>query len=128
MKKNILLVDDDYVCNFLNQKVLASMGIANTIDTASNGKEALNLLNEYFMGSRAFPDIILLDLSMPVMDGFEFLEAFKKMEMPHKDKISIVIVTSSQDPDDIRRAKEYGIDHYLNKPVSPEDLREALGL
>lgn len=128
MKKNILLVDDDQVFNFINQKVLKNMDIADEIHTALNGKEALDLLNGYLSGSRAIPDVIFLDLNMPIMDGFAFLEAFKRLNMPHKSKVSIVIVTSSTDPKDIERAKAFGIDHYLTKPIKEADIRTALGV
>lgn len=128
MKKNILLVDDDSVFNFINRKVLETMGIADSIHTALNGKEALDLLNGYLSGSNAVPDVIFLDLNMPIMDGFAFLEAFKRVNIPNKEMVSIVIVTSSTDPADIAKAKAMGIDHYLTKPVSEAAIRGALGL
>ena len=64
---------------------------------------------------------------MPVMDGFGFMEAFKKLKLPKKENVSIVIVTSSADPNDLRRAKEMGITAYLTKPVTREALLQALG-
>ena len=124
--KNILLVDDDNIFNFINTKLLESSGIAGEIHTAGNGQEALDLLNNYFTGTPSLPDVILLDLNMPVMDGFGFIEAFKKLRLPKKENVSIVIVTSSADPNDMRRAKEMGITTYLTKPVSREALLQAL--
>lgn len=124
--KNILLVDDDNIFNFLNTKLLESSGIASEIHTAGNGQEALDLLNNYFSGTTSLPDVILLDLNMPVMDGFGFLEAFKKLNLPRKEKVSIIIVTSSEDPKDMARAKRMGITNYLTKPVSREALLRAL--
>lgn len=85
--KNILLVDDDNIFNFLNTKLLRQSGIADEIHTALNGKEALDLLNNYYTGAFALPDVILLDLNMPVMDGFAFLEAFKKLSLPRQEKV-----------------------------------------
>jgi CheY-like chemotaxis protein len=124
--KSILLVDDDHICNFLMGKTLERMGVAREIHTASNGQEAITLLNEYYQGSQALPDVILLDLNMPIMDGFGFLEAFKKLHQIDKDNVKIIIVTSSQDPQDISKAKLMGIDHYLSKPVLEENLRALL--
>lgn len=124
--KNILLVDDDNIFNFINTKLLESSGIAGEIHTAGNGQEALDLLNNYFTGTASLPDVILLDLNMPVMDGFGFMEAFKKLKLPKKENVSIVIVTSSADPNDLRRAKEMGITAYLTKPVTREALLQAL--
>jgi CheY-like chemotaxis protein len=126
--KNVLLVDDDNVFNFLNTKTLHRMGIVNEIHTALNGKEAIDLLNNYYIGAYATPDVILLDLNMPVLDGFGFLEAFERLKMPNKEKITVIIVTSSNDPRDIERAKQMGITQYLTKPLSEEKLRAALAL
>lgn len=124
--KNILLVDDDSIFNFLNSKMLEKTGLVNEVHTALNGKQAIDLLNSYYMKASSLPDVILLDLNMPVMDGFEFLEAFKRINTPHKEKVNIVIVTSSQDPNDLARAKKMGITQYLTKPVSEKTLRAAL--
>ena len=126
--KNVLLIDDDSVFNFLNTKTLERMGIVNDIHTALNGKEALNLFNDYYQGSRQLPDIILLDLNMPIMDGFEFLEAFRKLRLSGIADVKIIIVTSSQNPKDMARAKSLGIDHYLPKPLKEEALLTALNL
>jgi CheY-like chemotaxis protein len=125
MKKNILLIDDDQVFNFLSTKVLQRLGITEGIHTASNGRDALNLIKGSFTDEN-FPDIIFLDINMPILDGFGFIEAFKKISMPSKDKVVIAIVTSSQDSNDIRRAKELGVTHYLTKPISEKTLRPVL--
>lgn len=122
MKKSILLIEDDYVCNFLSTKVLEKMGIFKEIHAAVNGKEAIDFLNTYFKSSGSTPDFILLDLNMPVMDGFGFLEAFKTLSLVNKENIKIIIVTSSANPGDISKAKKMGIEHYLVKPISEDKL------
>ncbi len=126
-KKNVLLVDDDQVFNLLNKKTLQTLDIIGEIDTARNGSEALELINEYYLKSRALPEIILLDLNMPIMDGFGFIEAFYRLQLPNLEKTLIIIVTSSDNPRDLKRAKELGIESYLNKPLTVDDLRAALG-
>lgn len=128
MKKNILLVDDDNIFNLINTKILQRTGYANDIHTASNGKEALNLINDYYSGLQAMPDIILLDLNMPIMDGFSFIEAFRRLQVPNKDSVAIVIVTSSADERDVKRAKDLGITHYLTKPITEKDILAILEL
>lgn len=128
MKKNILLVDDDQIFHFLSTKVIKRMNFTNEILTASNGKDALNVIMSRFSGLQPLLDIIFLDINMPIMDGFGFLEAFKKLAVPQKENIKIVIVTSSQDSDDIRRAKELGVTHYLIKPISETSIRSVLDL
>jgi len=126
LTKNILLVDDDNVFNFLHTKILRLSGVANEIHTAENGSEALELLNNYYTGITSLPDVILLDLNMPVMDGFSFLQAFQKLTLRHKEEVKIIILTSSHNQHDISRAKELGITKFLTKPLSEEALLEAL--
>ena len=75
--KKILLVDDDETSNFLNELLIKGMDIVEEVSIASNGQEALNYLENE---SGSFPQLIFLDLNMPVMDGFEFLEAFEKTQ------------------------------------------------
>ena len=122
----VLLVDDHAICNLISQRTLERLGIAQEIHTALNGAEAINLFNKYFQGSQSLPDVILLDLNMPVMDGFEFLEAFKKLPLPNKEKLQIIIVTSSVNEEDMHKARRLGVTQYLNKPVSPDQLKKAL--
>lgn len=124
--KNVLIVDDDSVFNFLSTKALEAMGFVNDIHTALNGQQALDLFNEYYSGTKHLPDFILLDLNMPIMDGFGFLEAFRRLDLPNKEKMKIIIVTSSIDPQDEARAKAFGITQYLSKPITEQSLRIAL--
>lgn len=126
MDKRVLLVDDDKICNFITEATLNRLGVAKEIHSALNGKEALNLLNDYLTGDRAIPDIILLDLNMPIMDGFQFIEAFKRLDYPKKEKVLIVVLTSSDNPEDIIKAKKMGVDHYLTKPLNEAKLLAVL--
>jgi CheY-like chemotaxis protein len=128
MKKNILLVDDDHICNFLTQQILVRMEIANEIYTALNGREALKLLSPAGGNKGIHPDLILLDLNMPIMDGFAFLDKFKELDIPDKGNISIVIVSSSQNSNDVKKAMDKGVDHYLTKPLSLVELKSILGM
>jgi CheY-like chemotaxis protein len=124
--KNVLLVDDDSIFNFLNAKTLHGMGFVSDIHTALNGKQAIDLFNDYYGGSKPLPDIILLDLNMPIMDGFGFLEAFRRLDLPDKNQVKIIIVTSSDNKDDIKRAKDLGASQYLTKPLEEHSFRKAL--
>lgn len=124
--KSILLVDDDNISNFLNTKTLERMGFVNDIHTALNGKQAIDLFNQYYIGAMPLPDVILLDLNMPIMDGFGFLDAFRSLDLPGKDHVKIIVVSSSVSLQDIARAKRSGASQYLSKPVNEQTLRRPL--
>lgn len=126
MDKNVLLIDDDKICNFITETTLNKLGLAKSVHSALNGQEALDLLNSYFLGDVTIPDIIFLDLNMPIMDGFQFIEAFKKLDFPKKESILIVILTSSINPSDVKQAKRMGINHYMTKPLNEEKILALL--
>jgi CheY-like chemotaxis protein len=122
--KRVLLVDDDQTCNFICTKFLNSLGTSIESSIALNGKLALDRLMDY--KRHPLPDIILLDLNMPVMGGFEFLTAFRELRIPGQSKVQIVILSSSDDPVDIKKAGEMGIHHYITKPVSLDKLGKVI--
>jgi CheY-like chemotaxis protein len=122
MKKRILLIDDEKVFHLINVKVIEHSGVDCEVEIAANGTQAQEIINKYLTGNISIPDVIFIDLNMPVMDGFQFIRAFKSMEFPHKEKVTLVILTSSVDDKDRQRAKELGIDHFLSKPLTEEDF------
>lgn len=123
-KKNVLLVDDDSIFQMLGTKALQRVGVNDTrISKAHNGKQALELLKDR---SIPRPNVILLDLNMPVMNGFEFLEAFNNLSPDEKDDTKVVIVTSSESETDIKKARELGAAEYLTKPLKDDKLSAVL--
>ncbi len=124
--KRILLVDDDNIFNFVHTKMLELSGVLYDIQIAHNGQEAIEALLQQHAVSGLLPDVILLDLNMPVMDGFTFIEVLNGLMLPGKESIKIIIVTSSNNPSDVARAKKLGIRHFLTKAVEPRDLTIAL--
>jgi CheY-like chemotaxis protein len=125
LMKNALLVDDDQVTNLINRKVLQQSGLFSKINIVSNGMQALDFLKECQENSKSLPDNILLDLNMPIMSGFLFLEELSKLTFIKKN-IKIIILSSSDNYDDIKRSKELGIEDYLIKPISSRSLLNAL--
>lgn len=119
---NFLLVDDDDICLFIHRRVLELSGYCLSAHSAGNGRTALEILNHAAMGDAALPDIILLDLEMPLMNGLAFLEAFKRLNFPGKDRIAIVLLTSSVSEKDKAYAMSLGAHHYLSKPFTLEGL------
>lgn len=124
---SVLVVDDDTIFHFLMKKMLLRLGIMpDFIQTACSGKEALDKLTEFQHLNIPLPDIILLDLNMPMMGGFEFLEMSRKQLANDFGKAKVVIISSSLDPRDSDRALQLGADRFLVKPVSEHDLKNAL--
>ncbi len=118
---SILLVDDDYVNNFVTERLLKKSDIAKEIKAVRNGEEALTFLSEEMNYT---PDLILLDINMPEMDGIKFLKNFKKMVLDKN--IKIVLLTSLANPDDRNKLFELGYTDIILKPFSEEKLLHIL--
>ena len=123
---NILIIDDDSVCNFINTRIAQTSGFFREIWSVSNGKEALEIFDQTGKGTIATPDIILLDLNMPVMSGFDFIQALNRLEIPNKEAISIIMLTSSDSIVDRQYAVSLGIRYYLLKPLTLNNLQSVI--
>jgi len=122
-----LLVDDDQTTNYLNQMLLKRLAVTDKLLVALNGQEALNLLEAHCEeASLEHPMLILLDIKMPVMNGFEFLEAYAQLSFPHKQAIIIVMLTTSLHPQDVNRMDQFKIAGFLNKPLTKEKVDTIL--
>jgi CheY-like chemotaxis protein len=102
------------------------MGLFKEVHKAADGEQALKIFNHYHSGTVEIPDIILLDLNMPVMDGFGFIQAFQSLTFPRKDNVLIVIVTSSTNPSDMNLAKSLGVRYFLTKPITQESVKTII--
>lgn len=122
----ILLVDDDEVSNFLTAEIISKSHISAWTHAVRNGEQALRYLRENLENGKQAADLIFLDLNMPVMDGFQFLEAFQKMPDRIRLRMKVIILTSSSSQSDMMRANEYPIVAYINKPLTPEKLKPIL--
>ena len=131
MKKKlnlVLLVDDNADDNFFHRRVLEKAAIAGQIDEVHNGKEALEYLTntgKYVDRGADFPrpDLIFLDINMPLMDGWELLEAYKKLDDGVKGGVIIVMLTTSKNPND--HVKSHAVDEvndFLTKPLTREAI------
>ncbi|NNK90325.1 MAG: response regulator [Saprospiraceae bacterium] len=120
MFDRILLIDDDHPTNLLHRIFIEKSGLSNDITEFTYAETALKWLKELDLSD--FPCLILLDINMPRMTGFDFLIEFKK-HFPEKYTRKIVMLTTSMNPDDELRAREMGIFDYLTKPLSVKKLR-----
>lgn len=128
MKKvKILLVDDDTTYLFITKKILEQQQNVEQINTFMNGLEALTYLKEHSKEEKILPNILFLDLFMPIMDGWEFLDEFTEVKSNHLNKITIYICTSSISPHDVERAKNISsVSGYIIKPISKIKLVDIL--
>ena len=127
--KNLLVVDDDLVSSYLISSTLEDMAIADKIAAVYDGKQALIFLEENCSedtGKEFCPVFILLDLNMPVTDGFEFLEALQKKHAAYSGKITVCILSSSSALKDQQKALAYPIAGFITKPLTEEKLKPIL--
>jgi len=119
------IIDDDPIFVFGAKRMMELSDFCDSFMVFKNGQEALNSLKPIMIAGENVPDIILLDINMPIMDGWQFLDEFVNIES-HK-LLTIYIVSSSIDPVDINRAKHYKtISNYIIKPISTDTLKEIL--
>ncbi len=119
--KTILLVDDDPIFHFLNTKILAVSKIDCDVKSVHDARLGIKMLSEGFL-----PDYIFLDLDMPHMDGFQFIEAFNKLSILGKEKVVIVVLTSSETVEEQRLISALGVKHYVSKPLSESKVKELI--
>lgn len=116
--KNALLIDDNHIDNMINQRILVNYSIAENIKSALSAAEALSFLGNHLHDEDLFPDLIFLDIRMPEMDGFQFLEAFELLDTPLKLRTKIYMLSSSLDPTDQRRVLESKyVLRFIGKPL-----------
>lgn len=115
------IIDDDKIYVNLVKKIIEIKRLSENLLIYKNGKEALDyfrLVMENVTDEEKLPDIIFLDLNMPVMDGWEFLSEFIKIKNKLNKKITLYVVSSSIDPRDLERAKSFNmVTDYLIKPI-----------
>lgn len=128
----ILLVDDDEGTNFYNEIIIDKAGITSHIEITLNGKEAIEYIsfngkNNENNTKHPKPALILLDINMPVMDGWEFLEAYQNLKENEKGETIIIMLTTSSNPDDKTRAESIiEVADFKNKPLSTKLLNEIM--
>ena len=122
-KKTIWVIDDDAIYQTIINKLIQKSGVFSVLSSFINGKEAIIALNNSLENDDSIPDIILLDINMPVMDGWEFMEEIKRIKSKISKKIIIYIVSSSIALEDRNKSKTFtDIIGYIPKPITVADL------
>jgi CheY-like chemotaxis protein len=125
--KTLILVDDDEIIVYLTKRTIKETNLVDLMEVFRNGKEAINYLIENAENLDLLPEVIFLDLFMPEMDGWQFLEEYKKIKSKIGKPITIYIITSSISPEDISRAKSISeVSDYIIKPVTRENFIEII--
>ncbi|MGF1534190.1 MAG: response regulator [Bernardetiaceae bacterium] len=129
----VMLIDDNEIDNLINQKMIEASGICEKIYLHAGAKSAIEFLKNVEkiiddIDKNILPSIIFLDIDMPLMDGFQFLEQFNTLSVRTREHCQIVMLTSSINPQDVNKAKKFDfVKKYLNKPLT-QNMLQALDI
>jgi CheY-like chemotaxis protein len=121
------IVDDEFIFHLTTKQLIKQTNLDKSILAFKNGKEAIDHIIAHKTSIESLPDVILLDLKMPVMDGWDFLEEYLPLKSELPKEITIFIVTSSVDQNDMDRAKSISaVKKYIVKPINEFKMNELV--
>lgn len=125
--KHVLLIDDSESDNFYHARKIGKMGITDDIHICYSGQEALEYLKSELEGVHPQPTLIFLDINMPGMNGWEFLEEYEKLDVSQQGEIVLTMLSNSIDIRDQEKAEKYrAVRGYNNKPLTEEYLTSII--
>ncbi len=124
-KVNLLVIDDDDINIFIIKKIVEKTGLNINMVSKGNGQLALDYIKGIMLNPSEFPQLMLIDINMPIMNGWEFVEAYQKLEV--EQKVEMYILSSSVYENDIEKTKSYpSVKGFISKPLSIERLKELV--
>ncbi|MFS4492491.1 response regulator [Maribacter sp. 2308TA10-17] len=125
----VYIVDDDPIIVYSMNRLMMEMNFYESLNTFENGKKAIEALQMAHESDENLPDILFLDLTMPEMNGFEFLNELSKMDSKTNgfQQIRVIVISSSVNPREIEKINSYPmVEKYIVKPLTPSDLKQLI--
>ncbi|MFV8282741.1 response regulator [Christiangramia marina] len=117
------LIDDDQIFQFVTSKTLKKINPDVKVEKFTDGEHGIDRIKNSLDNQEGLPDVVLLDINMPFLNGWQFLNEFRSIEQKIKKEVHIYMVTSSDDPEDLEKAKQFSeLSGYLIKPVTEDEL------
>ena len=121
--ENILLIEDDPITVMVCDRIIKMIGFSNHVQTKENGQEGIDYISNAIKENKELPDIIFLDINMPIMNGWDFLEAFESIKQQLSKVPRILILSSTVDPEDYKKAEKFpAVEGFISKPLTQEHL------
>ena len=127
--KSVCIIDDDSIFLYIAKRLMKESHFCEKIMVFNNGQHGMNGLLDLYETEKEIPSIIFLDLSMPIMSGWEFLESLPNTPISKVENLKIIVMSSSINPNEIEQIKAYPmVTDYIVKPINPSDLKKIAAL
>lgn len=121
---SVLLVDDDRITNYINERILVKNSFVSKITVKFNGQEAINYLKEECDSPELCPELILLDINMPILNGLEFIESLQNSNAPALKNSKICFLSTSENEIDQQKIRKLGDFYFVSKPLTSAKLMD----